>query len=559
MAYCTNCGNRMDESAAFCTHCGKAVNSEDTNRKVYEEFVTAFGVGKRFAFADNSLIFGDKEYAYSELSQIRLINAATAFLSGTANTKTKDGITLTLTYDYRDNERFARALTYANEQIAVATGNVKNYKYILQSPYGSKIEVYNDYITLYYVNSESTKGSESVDAFSKGMGMTGEGLGGRIMGGLGKVFNRVGSITTSVGNAVQGGATGNIIMFTDLNIRLDGETLFINEYSIHISQENIALAKEIIDYIKNTLEAAQKEAKDSATEPEIWERIKGQERKFSFYGEELVIPENMDAANSYRLKFKAIANKSVERAKSEYKARVNDFVSFMEFFPKIYGDSLTPIIQKAVDILLSEGVLTETFNSFFDQHTSSFHLALDDYNALSKSVELTLEKNQETVARTMSNVPTLIGGGFGVKGALKGIAVAETYNALRRGAGNLAMNAASSLSHAQQEELYGRIKQDILFDRVFADYWNVYNSLLWTLKQKGHDIWWKTKADVQQVQNMFNNLSNPNFPQDKVVPTLISLILSTPYRSEYYDFAVSRFGPSDEIDRIKEYFGLSVN
>lgn len=562
MAFCTNCGNKIDEGASFCTRCGTAVNNGCVNQKevkqqMYEEFIPTMGLGKRFVFTENSLIFGTKEYAYSQLSPITLVTAATFITNGVAQTKTEDGITLTLGYNHKDNERFATVLTYANKQIDIANGNAPNYKYILQSPSGSKIEVYDDYITLYYVKSGSTKGSESVNVISKSFGMSGGGLSGKIAGGLGKALDGVGSFTSALGNTTKGGATGNIIMFTDLNIQLNDDTLIINEYSIPIGQKNIDLAREIIAYIKNTLESVQKGPKPSPIEQEIWEQIKGKARTFSFYGEALVIPENLDIFNSYRKKFKGFAEKCVERAKSDYKTRVKDFVSFMEFFPKIYKDNLSPIVQKAVDILISEGDWTVTFDSFFDLHTSAFHLALDDYNAMVESVRLTVEKNQKAVAGAMSYVPNMIGGGFGFKGALKGMAVAETFNAVKKGVGNNAMKNASNINRAQQAELYGRIKIDILFNRIFVDYWNVYNSLVWTLKQKGHDIWWQTKDVDQQAKNIFNNLSNPNFPQDKILPALISLILTNPYSPEYYEFAISRFGQSAEIDKIKEYFGYT--
>lgn len=562
MTFCTNCGNKIDEGASFCTRCGTAVNNGCVNQKevkqqMYEEFIPTMGLGKRFVFTENSLIFGTKEYAYSQLSPITLVTAATFITNGVAQTKTEDGITLTLGYNHKDNERFATVLTYANKQIDIANGNAPNYKYILQSPSGSKIEVYDDYITLYYVKSGSTKGSESVNVISKSFGMSGGGLSGKIAGGLGKALDGVGGFTSALGNTTKGGATGNIIMFTDLNIQLNDDTLIINEYSIPIGQKNIDLAREIIAYIKNTLESVQKGPKPSPIEQEIWEQIKGKARTFSFYGEALVIPENLDIFNSYRKKFKGFAEKCVERAKSDYKTRVKDFVSFMEFFPKIYKDNLSPIVQKAVDILISEGDWTVTFDSFFDLHTSAFHLALDDYNAMVESVRLTVEKNQKAVAGAMSYVPNMIGGGFSFKGALKGMAVAETFNAVKKGVGNNAMKNASNINRAQQAELYGRIKIDILFNRIFVDYWNVYNSLVWTLKQKGHDIWWQTKDVDQQAKNIFNNLSNPNFPQDKILPALISLILTNPYSPEYYEFAISRFGQSAEIDKIKEYFGYT--
>ena len=562
MAYCTNCGNHIEDGMAFCTHCGHAVEINSVNSttplpQMYEEFVPTWGVGKHFIFTENSLIFGKDEYSYSQLSPITLITAATPITNGVAQTTTDNGTVLTLAYNHKDNGRFETALTYANEQIDIAHGNKKNYKFLLQSPSGSKIEVYEDYIILYYIKSGSTKGSDSIDTVGKSFGMSGNALTGKIAGGLGKALNSVGNITTSLSNTTKGGATGNIIMFTDLNIQINADTLIVNEYSIPIGPHNIDLAKEIITYIETTLESIKSSSQTPMIEQELWEPIKGQLRTFSLYGKTFEVPENLDLFNSYRLKFKEIARKYADRAEAEYKTRIRDFISFIEFFPKIYAENLSPIIQRAVDILVSEEVWTVTFESLFDQHTNDFHLAIDDYNIILESADLTVQKNQQAAANIMSFVPNMVGGGFGLKGALKGMAIAGTFNAVRDGIENSAIKNAANIKPAQQAELYGRIKQDILFERIFADYWNVYHSLVWTLNQNGHDIWWQTKDVDQQAKNIFKNLSNPNFPQAKVLDALIALLELNPYSPEYYDFAISHFGQSEEVTKIKEFFGYT--
>ena len=146
-----HCGNRIEKGMAFCTQCGHAVDINAVNdtsplSQMYEEFVPTWGVGKRFIITENSLIFGNDEYIYSKLSPIILKTAATPITNGVAQTTAEDGTILTLAYNYKDNERFGAALTYANEQIDLAHGKEKNYKFLLQSPSGSKIEVYEDYI-----------------------------------------------------------------------------------------------------------------------------------------------------------------------------------------------------------------------------------------------------------------------------------------------------------------------------------------------------------------------------------------------------------------------------
>lgn len=559
MAFCTNCGNKIDENALFCTRCGTAVNNEfvsarGNSKQMYEEFIPTLGIGRRFVFKEKSIIYGNEEYDYSKLSPIRLITAPTFASNGVAQTTAENGVVLTLAFNRKDNVRFGAVLTYANEQIDKEHGNIKKYNFLLQSSSGSKIEVYEDYLKIYYFKAMSNKGSESVDKIGKNFGLSGKGLTGKITGGLGKAFDNISNLGTGINNTFKGGATGEIIMFTDLNISIKDNTLIINEYLIPLGQQNIDKAKEIIAYIKNTLELIKRESETTTVKQEIWEPIKGKNREFSFYGEKLEIPENLDVYNSYRKKFKQIAEKYTEKVRIDYNAKVNDFISFMEFFLKIYKENLSPIIQKAVDILISEGIWNVTFDSFLEKHTSSFHLAIDDYNAMLESVRLTVEKNQNAVAGVMSNIPNMIGGGFGFKGALKGMAIAETFNIVKNGIGNNAMKIASSINPAQQEELYGRIKTDILFNRVLVDYWDVFITLVWILRQNGRDIWLQTKDVDQQAKNIFRNLTNPNFPQDKIIQALVKLILINPYNSEYYEFAISQFGQSDDIVKIKEYF-----
>lgn len=562
MAFCTNCGNKIDDNMAFCTQCGNAVAGDSANQivqpqQIYEEFVPTLGLGKRFVFTENSLIFGDEEYAYSQLSPITLVTAATFLTNGVAQAKTENGLTLTLAYNHKDNGRFGTALTYANEKIDIAHGNTKNYKYLLQSPSGSKIEVYDDYIILYYVKSGSIKGSESVDKISKSLGMTGKGLTGKLAGGLGKAFDSVGSLSTSLGNATKGGAAGNIIMFSDLNIQINGDTLIINEYYIQIGQQNIDLAKDIIAYIEAELESSKTNQKIPPIEQELWEPIKGSAKAFPLYGGILEVPKNLDIFNSYRLKFKELAKKYSERAKSEYKVKIKDFVTFVEFFPKIYTENLAPIIQRAIDILISEEVWNITFESLFDQHIANFHLAIDDYNVILESANLTEQKNQQTVAGITSFIPRIdkVFGFGGLKNTFKGVAKAEIFNAVRDGIENSVIKNSTNITPAQQAELYGRIKSDNLFNRMLADYWNVLHSMVGMLNQNGHDIWSLTKEVDKQSKNIFKNLSNPNFPQDKVLGALIGLLKLNPYNLEYYEFAESRFGKSEQVTKIKEYLG----
>jgi len=62
---------------------------------------------------------------------------------------------------------------------------------------------------------------------------------------------------------------------------------------------------------------------------------------------------------------------------------------------------------------------------------------------------------------------------------------------------------------------------------------------------------------MTEGENIFQNLTNPNFPQDKAVEIIISLILSNPYNPEYHKYLKNKFGDSEEVSAITNYFGFT--
>lgn len=568
--FCKNCGAKLNDDSRFCGKCGakvsdnttqsqptnnsffsklnstvkKAVNgaqqavnditgNQSTNstsaassHSMYEEFTPALGFGKKTIFTENSLIHGNSEYSYSELSQINVVTPSSQFTNGVAQAKA-NGKNLTIAFEDSQKERFAKAITYANEQIASAKGLVNNYKYILQSPNGTKLEVYEDYVILYYIKS---------------------------------------GIKNILGNSMQGGSSGSIIYFSDLTLQLvnsyEGNTanleiMIVNNgnISMPLNADDVSTANEIIAFI----EEMKNNENNSFQEPvfENWEQVIGTEKRFPIKGKELIIAENMDVFNSYRLKFREMASVCADNARREYNKKVNNLVTYVEFFPRIYKSYLNALIKKSMDIFISEGVWTITEESFEEQHLANFHMAIDVYSAILEGIENTSHANQRMISGVMSFVPNLSGGGFGLKGAVKGIATATAFNIVRDGVESSLVNSVTNILPEQQTELFNRINADRLFERVFTDYWRVFLSLVFTLNKNGKSIWLNTNELAQQANNIFKNLSNPNFPQDKLLDVFIDILKTSPYNIEYHKFMISRFGENEETVAIKNYFGYT--
>lgn len=286
------------------------------------------------------------------------------------------------------------------------------------------------------------------------------------------------------------------------------------------------------------------------------DRVTGAARSFPIFGQTLTVPESMDVFNSYRLIFQNIAFKLCDAAEGAYHANIRDLDSFLEHFIKIYDCMLNPVVKEAFNILIAEGVWTVNYEAFLEQHVADFHLAIDDYNAVIDRFNAAIEENQRKVSNMMGYVPNLTGGGFGLTGALKGIAKATAFNLVRDGIEASVLRNAD-VKPVQRVELYRQINPDVLLDHVFIDYWHVFLSLVWALIQNGQAIWWPTSQAYQQANNIFHNLTHPNFPQDRILAALLDVIRTDPYDAEYYKFMLSRFGYTDEVVAIKNYFGYN--
>ena len=271
----------------------------------------------------------------------------------------------------------------------------------------------------------------------------------------------------------------------------------------------------------------------------------------------LEVSENMDTFNTYRLRFRNIAIRYANEASVAYYANVYDLNTFMDFFPRIYTEKLGHIVQIAVDILILEGIWTITYDSFMQQHSTDYHLVVDDLETMANSIMLTAEANVQATAGLMSFIPNLVGGGFGFAGALKGIAGAAVFNIVRDGVEASALNSATKLKPAQQLELYQRINPQNLLHNLFLDYWRVFLSLVNALNQNGQHIWWPDDESIGKSSNIFKNISNPNFPKDRVLGAILDIIKINPYNAEYHKFIISRFGETEEVAAINDYFGYT--
>lgn len=289
----------------------------------------------------------------------------------------------------------------------------------------------------------------------------------------------------------------------------------------------------------------------SVPEPEQWKPLTGTAKEFTLDGNIISVSANLDTCMQYVDLFKSTAKYYTDRFEFKYHQCVTDYDTLLHYFEYMYSEGLNAMIDRAYSLLLPFGVFNVNIQTFRSYQVDTYNKALDSCATMLSIKEI---RNQAAtnLGNTVGNSIQLSGGGFGFKGAMKGVAQAEAFN---MGMGFLGKYVANQkkMSEEEKAEVFSKFRADIFFQEVYSDYINTFFTTIHFLSENGVLSGISTRTG-EEFNTMIRNLKNPMFPQEKVSSALTNLISSYPFTAACYDVARQRYGDTDEIKEIIEYF-----
>lgn len=269
----------------------------------------------------------------------------------------------------------------------------------------------------------------------------------------------------------------------------------------------------------------------------------GKEKVFTLNGKELIVPARLDTFLTYRTQFKEVAKACSDKAKEEYISSVNNLDTFMEHFPNIYGDNLNIILEQINNILIAEGIYQYSVDILFDKQLELSHGAVDVYGTVKETIEETQQSKAELTKGLANGLTSLLG--------LNNNTITSSFMDFE---GDKAAAEVSKLTEEEKETIYDKITAHYLFEGVFVDYWNSFVLLVNILKENGKDIWLADSGEMENADAIIKNVTNPNFPQDKVIDVLFECILKNPKFQLTFETMEKKFGLTEEVKAIFDYF-----
>lgn len=273
----------------------------------------------------------------------------------------------------------------------------------------------------------------------------------------------------------------------------------------------------------------------------------GREQVFTFRGQEIRVPAEMDVFNHYRKEFNKFAKIQTQALRAEYCSRVTNLDRFLTDFPVMYSFFRQPLLNTAVDLLAEAGLYDISPQQFEEQHTADFCLCGEDVDIMIDSFNKTIEANQERKAQGYNMLPGMVFSGIGgfvtamaVNVAVNKVAEADIRNA--------------NVTPQQRMELYYRINFENLMDRAFTDYWRVFLSMTWQMNRRGLPVWYPNEDANQRASGLFQNLCAGRIPDARVPELVGQMLLLNPYADDRVQYIQQHFGRDEETAAILDYF-----
>lgn len=289
----------------------------------------------------------------------------------------------------------------------------------------------------------------------------------------------------------------------------------------------------------------------SIPEPAQWTPLTGVAKEFPLDGNVVSVSMTFDVCMQYRKLFETTAKYYADRFEFKYRNCVQDFDTLIHYFSDMYVEGLNPMVYRAYSVLLSLGVVSADIESILSRHMDTYRRAITSYEIMA-GIEESKNQAANNLGNQVGNAVHMQGGGFGVKGAVKGVAQAEAFN-LAMGALGKVVAIQNQMSQEEKAKVYAEFKQDLFFEEVYSDYFNTFLTMIEVLSENNELANVKTVAG-DDFTLMVRNLQNPMFPQDKVIPSLVNLISTYPFEPTCYELLKEKVGQTDEVNKIIEYF-----
>lgn len=292
--------------------------------------------------------------------------------------------------------------------------------------------------------------------------------------------------------------------------------------------------------------------------------------KFTIQKSTITVSENLNKYNSLRRRYKSLADSISKDFNENYSTLFLDMDEISMKMPEI----AYAYLEKAIDIAIRDlidfkitDISDEAFINKYIYPTMSWN---EDYFYIEDQYLKIVMSADEYERARRSRTPTggIIGGGFGLEGAIQGIAVATAANLAIK----LLSNMAAAIGTASKNIGTEKEKQKLFSNPstrenltlainklIFNVHLAVIDAITDIKKYSPFEI---ISIDrIERANAILNNISKKRIPKGEIIENLVEAIKSNPYHESAYEELLLRVSGEAETEVLKmcRHFDIAIN
>lgn len=288
----------------------------------------------------------------------------------------------------------------------------------------------------------------------------------------------------------------------------------------------------------------------------------------SLLGRQVRFPDSIEFYIGLRNAFQELAVELSRDFSIEFYSTYSNMDQFIQQFPKNFPALFTQAIDLMNDLLsVMEifGVTQNELSQYTDKYCCNTYNVLQEVQAQYQEILYEQESMREYREARKDGRGRVVGGGFGLRGAAKGMVTAGAINAttgIFHSLGNAIGNMGSAMSAASAKDrlFHSGISRQLTF-AIQDDILGVhYVALDLITARTGQKFIRFTKEQQAQADKIFDDLEQRRISPDQETDAVLQMLKTFPFRRDYYKLAVRLFPEKlEELRSFADFFEHNID
>lgn len=289
---------------------------------------------------------------------------------------------------------------------------------------------------------------------------------------------------------------------------------------------------------------------------------------FDLFDRFYVVDEGREEYNALRLKFDQLGNEAADKFVDMYRKENRCVEDVLSKGYEQFRKCIQPALQACVEELFNRGVRTMDTTQFWKKYVKCDYFS-ELLSTLNEAYEEIIAEQQEQIDYRRERKDSrgrFVGGGFGVGGALSGMAEAGALNAASGALHSLANGIGNSFTRAEAEKKKKELFQSqkmlegfryrvylSTFDLHYALTKAIYDTTDYAIEGRVFP------SDEEKAKAVLKNAMTFASDEEGKKDALIESHELNPYDKEWYYYVIRTFGDSGGcVQDMADYFGVNA-